>query len=182
MLFRVILLFSSALLTAAQLHSAYSVPEILFKSGPVPAQEQTIRVPALGVGKTYSLLFSIDSPAVLQPESRVEITLSEGIVTLVSKTLHLGDPDLYAPFHVSHMTSPRFRIKTTSAKAAHYSLRINEWPDSTALSRGANHRWQDASPMRLGQTVYASADTVDYIPVPGTARREAIEGASGEDW
>jgi hypothetical protein len=182
MLFRATLLFGSALLTAAQLHSAYSVPEILFRSGPVPVQEQTIRIPALGLGKTYSLLFTIDSPAVLQPESRVEITLSDGIVTLVSKTLHLGDPDLYAPFHVSHTTSPRLRIKTTAAKAAQYSLRINEWPDSTALSRGANHRWQDASPMRLGQTVYASADTVDYIPVPGTARREAIEEASGEDW
>jgi hypothetical protein len=158
------------------------VPVILSKSGPVPTRAQTIRIPALSLGKTYSLLFSIDSPAALQPESRVEITLSDGTVTLASKTLHLGDPDFYAPFHVTHMTSPVLRIKAASAKAAHYLLRVNEWPDSTALSRGANHRWQDASPMRLGQTVYASADTVEYIPVPGTQRRESIEGACGEDW
>ena len=166
-------------MAAAELPRAYSVPEILSKSG--PAQTQSIRVPALSPGKTYSLLFSIDSPAVLQPESRVQITLVDGATTLLSKTLHLGDADFYAPFHVRH-SGLRVHIETTSAKAARYSLRINEWPDSTALSRGANHRWQDASPMRLGETVYASGDTVGYIPIPGTDRREAIEGASGEDW
>ncbi len=168
-------------MAAAQVPSAYSVPEVLSKSGAVPAN-QSIRLLALNPGKTYSLLFSIDSPAQLQPESRIEVTLSDGTTALATKTLHLGDPDFYAPFHVSHVTHPELRIEATAAAAAHYSLRINEWPDSASLDRGVNHRWQDANPLVLGQTVYASADGVGYIPVPGTPRRDAIEGASGEDW
>jgi hypothetical protein len=169
-----------AMAAAAQTPRDYSVHEVLSKSGAV--QTQAIRLPALDSGKNYSILFSIDSAAALQPESRIEVTLLDGGAAIVSKTLHLGDPDFYAPFHVSRPTAPQLRIAATIAGTARYSLRINEWPDSASLSRGANHRWEDASPMRLGHTVYASADTVDYLPIPGTARKEAVEGASGEDW
>ncbi len=163
----------------AFLAAGQTVPEILSKSAPVPAKSQSIRLPELKPGKIYTLLFSIDSPAALQPDSRIEVKLSDG---LASKTLHLGDADFYAPFHVNRVMHPDLQITATSTSAAHYSLRINEWPDSTSLSRGSNHRWQDASPMTLGQTVHASADQVDYIPIPGTSRRNAIESASGEDW
>ena len=180
MLFRIQLLTAAAVLVAAQTPHGYSLPQILSKSGPV--RTESLQVPALNPGKTFSLLFSINSPAELQPDSRIEVTLRDGAVLLVSKTLHLGDPDLYAPFHVDHVTRPELHVKATSAAAAYYSLRINEWPDSPSLSRGANHRWQNASPMNLGQPVYASADSVDYIPLPGTERKEAIQGASGEDW
>ncbi len=173
-------LIAIALAAAAQTPRDYSVHEVLSKSGAV--QTQAIRLPALDSGKTYSILFSIDSAATLQPESRIEVTLIDGEAAIVSKTLHLGDPDFYAPFHVSRPTAPQFRIAASVAGGAHYTLRVNEWPDSTSLSRGANHRWQDASAMALGHTVYASADTVDYLPIPGTARKEAVEGASGEDW
>ena len=159
-----------------------AVPQILSKSGPVAAGLQTIPIPRLSPLRTYSLLFSIDSPAALQPESRLDINISDGTTTLATKTLHLGDADFYAPFHVSRVTAPVLRIAATAIKGAYYSLRINEWPDSTSISRGVNHRWQNASPMVLGQTVYASADTTDYVPVPGASRRDAIEGKSGEDW
>jgi hypothetical protein len=36
--------------------------------------------------------------------------------------------------------------------------------------------------MKVGETVYAAADQVDYIPLPRKPRKEAIDGASGEDW
>jgi HEAT repeats/Squalene-hopene cyclase C-terminal domain len=173
-------LLTIAAAALAQAPSAYSVHEILSKSGAV--QTLSIRVPSLDPGKTYSLLFSIDSPSDLQPESRIEVTLLDQQAPLATKTLHLGDPDFYAPFHVSHATGAELRVQATASSAAHYSLRINQWPDSTSLSRGSNHRWQDASPMALGRTVFASADSVDYIPLPGTPRKEAVEGAAGEDW
>ncbi len=136
MLFRIQLLTAAAVLVAAQTPHGYSLPQILSKSGPV--RTESLQVPALNPGKTFSLLFSINSPAELQPDSRIEVTLRDGAVLLVSKTLHLGDPDLYAPFHVDHVTCPELHVKATSAAAAYYSLRINEWPDSPSLSRGAN--------------------------------------------
>jgi hypothetical protein len=153
---RLLPLMAVAAIAAAQAPHDYSVHEILSKSG--LAQTQSMRLPALDPGKNYSVLFSIDSPTELQPDSRIEVTILDAEAPLAAKTLHLGDPDFYAPFHVSHATRPELRIQATASAATHYSLRIDEWPDSTSLSRGANHRWQDASPMALGQTVYASAD------------------------
>jgi hypothetical protein len=177
--FRAVTAGSGFFLFALSLAAA-DVPRIFTKSGPV--KTELVPLPQLSPDKTYSLLFSIASPGALQPESRIEVTLSDASSTIVSKTLHLGDPDFYAPFHVNRATRPDLRITAVSSSAAHYSFQINEWPDSTSLSRGANHRWQDASPIMLGHTVYASADTVDYIPITGIPRKEAIEGASGEDW
>jgi hypothetical protein len=159
---------------------AYSVPEILQKSGPV--ETQGIRLPPLDPKKTYSLLFALDSVATLSPQSRIEIRLTDGRFLLASKILHLGDPDFYAPFHVSHTTRPELRITATAAAGSRYSVRVNQWPTATLLDRGSNHAWQNANTIKLGETVHASADGVDYIPVPGTPRKEAIEGANGEDW
>ena len=175
-------LLAAGALSVAGGPQPYSVREILSKSGALAAKTQTIRTPELSPGKIYSLMFSIDSPASLQPESRVEVTISDGQTRLATKTLHLGDPDFYVPVHVDRATHAEVRITATASGDAHYSLRVNEWPDSTHLSRGVNHRLQDASPMTLGETVHASADTVDYIPIPGTPRRDAIEGEAGEDW
>jgi hypothetical protein len=54
-------LIAIALTAAAQTPRDYSVREVLSKSGAV--QTQAIRLPALDSGKTYSILFSIDSAA-----------------------------------------------------------------------------------------------------------------------
>ena len=156
------------------------MPQILVKSGLL--RSQLIRLPALNPARTYTLLFSIDSAAALGPESRIEITLGDAGTVLATKTLHLGDPDFYAPFNVGQATSPGLRITASGVTNARFRLQVNEWPNSASIDRGSNHRWQDANTMRLGETIYASADQVDYIPVPGTPRKEAIDGPSGEDW
>lgn len=175
-----LLLCTVSVFAAPDSSRSFSVPEVVSKSGPLG--RQNFRLPALSPAKTYTLLFSIDSAAALGPESRIQVTLREGVAVLASKTLHLGDPDFYAPFHVSRGGRPELRIDASSTAGGHWVLRINEWPTSPALDRGANHRWQDASPIELGNTVFASADQVGYIPVPGTPRREAIQGTNGEDW
>jgi hypothetical protein len=172
------------LLTASTASAApepiVSVPQILVRSGLL--RSQLIRLPALNPSRTYTLLFSSDSAATLGPESRIEITLGDGGTVLAAKTLHLGDPDFYAPFNVRRATSPELRITASGVSNARFRLQVNEWPDSASIDRGSNHRWQDANTMKLGETVYASADQVDYIPLPGTPRKEAIDGASGGDW
>jgi hypothetical protein len=157
-----------------------SLRQVLARSGSLSSQ--SIRLSALDPAKAYTLLFSINSPASLQSESRIATTLSDGSAVLAEKTLHLGDPDFYAPFHVVQSVVPELRITAASISGARFLLQVNEWSNSDSLDRGGNHHWQDANAMKLGQTVFASADDVNYIPVPGTPRRDAIESAAGEDW
>jgi hypothetical protein len=157
-----------------------SLRQVLARSGSL--NSQSIRLSALDPAKAYTLLFSIDSPASLQPESRIATTLSDGSAVLAEKTLHLGDSDFYAPFQVAQSVVPELRITAASISGARFPLQVNEWPNSDSLNRGGNHHWQDANAMKLGLTVFASADDVNYIPVSGTPRRDAIESAAGEDW
>ncbi len=130
-----------------------------------------------GVG-TYSILFSV-SPASFQPDSRLEVTLADGRRVLLSKTLHAGDCDLYAPFRLAKGATPELRLTTTGVSGP-YSLQINPVPESASLKQGGNHSWQGASPMVLGETVFASADEAEYFPVPGTPRKDSVNAS--EDW
>jgi hypothetical protein len=145
----------------------------------------TIPLSRLTPDAQYSLLVSVP-PAALGPDARLNVRLLDGDITLVSKTLHAGDADLYAPFHLGattalDQTKPRLQL-TAQGVAGKLSLQINRWPDSPQLKRGANHTWQSASPMPLGETVFASADEVEYIPVPGVARKDSVTDPRGEDW
>src|ERR1700735_5703683 len=87
MLFRIQMLTAAALLAGAETPHAYSLPEIVSKSGLL--RTEALRVPALNPAKTYSILFSINSPAALSPDSRIEVTLADGGAVIASKTLHL---------------------------------------------------------------------------------------------
>ena len=155
----------------------YPVPRITEKAGEIRTGE--IPLPRLAPGHTYTLLFSVASPASFGADSRLGVTLADGTGTLASKTLHAGDPDFYAPFHVVQATSPVLRLAVTGL-TGRYTLRINQWPESTSLKPGGNHSWEQAAPMVLGQTVFASADEAEYLPLPETARRDSVN--SDEDW
>ena len=37
-------------------------------------------------------------------------------------------------------------------------------------------------PIVLGKTVFASGDDAEYIPLPGTSRKAAVEDTSNTDW
>ena len=115
----------------------FGVPPVLEKTGAV----ETERIPltALSPSKTYTLLFSLESAAKLQPESRVEITLAQGSAVVAHKTLHLGDPDFYAPFHVSRAGRAELRIAASGIRDAQYSLRVNEWPTIRRRSIAASN-------------------------------------------
>ena len=109
------------------------------------------------------------------------MTVADGNQVLLSKTLHAGDPDFYAPFHLSQAATPELRLAAIGL-TGRYTLQVNQLPESASLKQGGNHSWQDASPMVLGQTVFASADEEEYFPLPGTARKDTVNSAAGEDW
>src|SRR5207253_10458788 len=116
------------------------------------------------------------------PEGRVSIGLRDGGRTLITKTLHAGDADLYAPFRLENGAVPAELRISAHGVTGNYSLRIDRWPDSPQLKRGGNHTWRDASPMTLGQTVFASSDELEYLPVSGATRKQYATDARGEDW
>jgi hypothetical protein len=175
-----LLTLSSSLLTgSAFAANRFSLPEIFSKSGPV--RTDVIQLPQLSPDANYSLLYSLPNLRALTSSSRVHVKLTDGTTVLVDKTLHAGDPDLYAPFHISHAAAPRLEISASKISGP-YILRVNRWPVSTSLKRGSNHRREEADPMVLGHTVFASGDENEYIPLPGTSRKEIVSAPTGEDW
>src|SRR5581483_494862 len=142
----------------------YAVPNVLKKTGQVHAE--TIAIPRLKAASTYSILFAVHSPGAFGADSQLAVDLSQGPAHLLHKTLHLGDPDLYAMFHVPKNGDAELKITILAklASAGHYLLEVNRWPDSDRLNREPNHEWQAAGKIALGETVFASEDETPYIP------------------
>ena len=143
---------------------SYSVPSVLKKTGPVRAE--TIAIPRLKAGAPYSILFAIHSPRAFGADSQSSVDLSQGPAHLLHKTLHLGDPDLYAMFHVPRDGDAQLKVAVVAKLAAPgtYLLEVNRWPASHWLHKEPNHDWKDANQIALGETVFGSEDDTPYIP------------------
>jgi hypothetical protein len=139
-----------------------------------------VTTPALKPDRAYSFLFSVEKPGAFSSDSRVTLRLTQGTDTILAKTLHLGDPDLYSAFQV-RKAGPA-QVKVEGSIPSGYSLRINELPASPAIEREPNNTWRDANVIPLGSTVFASADDTPYIPLPGTRPKEILESEVGVDW
>ncbi|HWD98773.1 MAG TPA: hypothetical protein VG345_07040, partial [Bryobacteraceae bacterium] len=143
-------------------------------------RSETIRLNRAGTAGSYSLLLSA-SPAGFGADDQLMVEVEQDGHALLSKTLHAGDADLYAPFRVETGGAPELRL---TAKGAHgrFTARVERWPDSPQLKAGGDHDWRHASPMTLGKTVFASADELEYIPVEGTSRKAYSSDPALEDW
>ena len=84
---------------------AQSLPVVLARAGKV--ETGVITTPNLQADAAYSLLFSTRS---LRPDSRVALRLISNDGTLCQKTLHAGDPDVYAPFHLTRNGAVELQI------------------------------------------------------------------------
>ena len=162
---------------------AQNVTPVLRKN--LPPGSGTVTIPKLNPDAQYSLLYSIESLRRLSADTRITVELRQDATTLLRKTLHAGDPDYYTQFRVPHSGDALLTIQSddiASAVPAQATLQVNRWPLSSQIKAGPNHRWQDAMPIELGKTVFASGDDSPYIPLPGVARRAQMEDPAGEDW
>jgi HEAT repeats/Squalene-hopene cyclase C-terminal domain len=149
----------------------YSVSGVVKKTGEL--RSETISLGRLRAGSRYSLLFAIPSLASLGPDSRIHIDLSQGSAHLLRKTLHLGDPDLYGMFHVPSDGSAELKVDVAGMPGgARYLLEVNHWRGPNSLNQEPNHEWQQANPIVLGETIFASEDDTPYIPA-GDAKAPA---------
>jgi hypothetical protein len=159
--------------------STFDTPEILAKTG--KSGNTVVPLPKLQPDATYELLYSLAKPGVLARGVRVEVTLENNGAVLAQKTLHMGDPDVFFPFHVAQESRPQVRISSPALDST-YTLRISQWPASRSLKQGLNHSWRTANEMTLGTTVYASSDENEYMPLPDESRENIAHAQAGEDW
>jgi hypothetical protein len=155
---------------------AAPLPVIVSKSAAV--QSETIPLKGLDQAHQYSLLYSLTRPTT----GTVAIELHQGAKVLASKTLHAGDADFYTQFRLPQSGPVSVVVNAAGDAAAKYQLQVNQWPLSGELKSAPSHRWQDATEIPLGQTVFASADDTEYIPLPNTARKAVVEDPATTDW
>src|SRR3954464_2411394 len=152
-------------------YSAFAIdlPRLISRSGSV--RSEVIPLRGLDDKHQYSLLYSVSTLRNLTPDSRITVEIRQGDVTVASKTLHEGDPDFYTQFGVTG-SSAEVRVSAVAVPdSVTYKAEVNRWPRSNQVRRGPIHRWEDAMPIDLGRTVFASGDDAPYIPVAGTTRK-----------
>ncbi len=115
---------------------------------------------------SYGFLYSTRALA-----GSVQIRVTAQGQQLLRKTLHAGDPDVYTQFGVPSDGDAQLEVQASGFKGE-YRLELTEWPASRLLRRGPAHTWNQASPMDLGTTVFASADEEEYVPLRGAASKQ----------
>ena len=157
------------LIAAALLPAVFAQPSNYSRQGDVSSSTQ--RIPA---GGTRSLLYSLN-PADLGPDSRINVSVMEDGRVVIEKTLHGGDPDLFAILRPAK--AAELKVVATQAKGR-YRLRVQPAPFAAA----PGHTWQDAAPITLGQVTRGSGDETEYVPVPGRKRKEIVQAAAADHW
>jgi len=158
---------------------AFSLEQAYSRSGTL--QDTTLQLGGVRKAGLYSVLFSVASPAAFRQDGRVTVRLTSAGQTLIEKTLHGGDADLYTTFRVSGNSRTAITIENRAAEGT-YTVQVNRWADGSPVKAGGNHTWQTAAPLTLGRTLFASSDEAPYIPVPGTLRKQIVNEARAEDW
>ena len=167
-----------------------------------------VTVPATAEAGLRSVLISIDGPGRIPPglaiETAVErVTVRASSISTLSKTLHLGDPDVNWILHQGTGESMRITVALppkTEAKAAAATLRVAVRVadlgaaeatstfgagdprafDRVAFETEPNDTPESANQLVLGRTVYGLADDRPYLPMGEEPTGE--EHNPGVDW
>ena len=142
----------------------------------------TVALGSLTAKQQYSILYSLSPLEALTAESRITVEVAQGAAVLASKVLHAGDPDLYTQFRVPRDGAAEVRVRSEGGGQARYLLQVNRWNPAATVRSGPIQRWQDAQRIELGKTVFASGDEAEYIPLPGTSRKQTAEEPRNSDW
>ncbi len=128
----------------------------------------------------YELLVSGVSPGRWSLTTRLDAKLELPGGKEVEKVLHPGDPDFYCMVQPEVSGPATLAVKLTGAGApAQYQVLVQRLPvnpgDLTAFGGFPDSTQGDARPMRLGHTVFASTDQIEYLD-------NTQEGKNGLDW
>jgi hypothetical protein len=142
-----------------------------------------LELPALPAGEAYSILVRLAHARALTGEERLEVALGSGDRTLARKLLHCGDPDFHT---IACAPGGVLRLDVGGAGApvpfegSVRRLALGDESSRAVLECEPNDGPEEATPFRLGQTVFASADDRPFIIALG--EDVAAAKAAGEDW
>ncbi len=112
----------------------------------------------------------------------VRITLGDR--TVVAKALHNADPDVFVVLKPSPEAQYRLSVGEVDAPTPGFEVAVTPLevaPDAPVfLEAEPNDRPEEATPFRLGSSVFASADDRPFIRAPAQSHAEALE--PGVDW
>jgi hypothetical protein len=115
-------------------------------------------------GKLCSLSVSIPTPSDMGDSGTIKVTLKDGDKVIASKSLHVGDPDLYLTFRANKAS---LELTSNHDKAIQPVIQVLQWPENKAsnitVEAEPNDVWADANEFKLGHTIFATADDIPYI-------------------
>lgn len=125
----------------------------------------------LKAGTTYSISIG-GQPAV---EDLLRLTCAG---QSMQKTLHQGDADWTFAFRPS--TDCTLTVRSTGR----YSLSVHDFGITRHLETEPNNNWTDATPLQLGEVMFATGDDSAYLPPPSSKRGKPTEEFTkvDEDW
>lgn len=153
---RPVILFLFSLIASGQVNQEFTGP-------------RSFKLDRLKPGKSYGMLVTSRAPAV--------VSVVNGSEVIVRKALRTGDLDFYTAFRMPESGETRFAADTAST--ARYRLQIWDLPKGSRYEAEPNDRFEDANPVALGETVYASGDEAPYVPEPG---RRGRPDETSPDW
>jgi cellulose synthase operon protein C len=137
-------------------------------------------ISSLDSSSIYEMLISGVSPSAWSLSTRLDAKLELPGGKEIEKVLHSGDPDFYCMVQ-PEASGPATLVVSASGAGApvRYQVLMQRLPVSadnfTSFGRLPDSNWRHARPMRLGHTVFASADEIEYLD-------NTQEGKNGLDW
>ena len=149
-----------------------------------PGASASVAIPAADRPRLLSVVVAVDRPGRLEAGVPVEATLATGSAVL-TKTLHLGDPDVAWLIRPEPGTAATVTLKADARLAEAISCTVRtaehaESPDGVAFEHEPNDTPATANLLDAGRTVYGLADDRPYLPLGESPT--AAEGSAGQDW
>ena len=151
---------------ATLLAGADKLPTTLEKRG-VFDRPAMLALERIEPGVVYSVAVAVENARQLLPDGRLRVVIRQGGQDLVAKTLHHGDPDLYTLVRFEQKGKAALLLAPENTGALRYRAAVNRWGTARTLEAEPNNSIEQANPIDLGSTVFASGDEDDYMAPAG---------------
>ena len=139
-------------------------------------------------GRNYGLLVSVPDISALGRDDLLGVAWRDPSGSMVEKSLHSGDADLYVTVRPERSGKAVVRLDAEHLAGPLAGVEVELIPipagkSAIAQLGAASHAsWRDAQPIELGSTVFATADDRSYIPSLGTPGETFAQMLGGIHW